>query len=109
MIEATHPDLATDFADYKPEYYSLIIVRPDDATLAPVYHGYLQSKQESPGFEVISLDAVADVEGDGRWELLVRTRHHEGWQSQVFHYEHALKQIFYSIGGESDCSVRQDE
>ena len=103
VVLATHPDLATDFADYKPEYYSVIVVLPDHADAEPVYAGYLQAIQPAGSFEVVELDAVADIEGDGRADLLVRARHAEGFQVQVFRYQNELTELFHSVGGEGNC------
>jgi hypothetical protein len=72
ILQATHPDLQTDFADYRPEYYSLIVVLPDREEGRPVYAGYVQAASPKGGFEVFALDAVADVDSDGVLELLVR-------------------------------------
>jgi hypothetical protein len=103
VLQARHPDLATDFADYKPEYYSLIVVLSDQSGAEPAYVGYLQAIQPPGSFEVVSVDAVADVDGDGRLELLVRARHAEGFQTQVFRYQGGLREIFHSVGGEGSC------
>jgi hypothetical protein len=54
-------------------------------------------------FEVLTLDSVADVDLDGKRELLVRVRHAEGWQTQVFRYDGKLKELFRSVGGEGEC------
>ena len=102
VVLATHPDLDTDFAHSKPEYYSLLIVLPDHPDAKPVYAGYLQATQQD-SFEVLDLDAVADVEGDGRLDLLVRARHAEGFQAQVFRYQDGLTEVFQSAGGEGNC------
>jgi hypothetical protein len=91
VLQAAHPDLATDFADYEPEYHSLIIVLPDQPGTEPAYAGYLQATQPPGSFEVVSVDAVADVDADGQLELLVRARHTEGFQTQVFRYQGGLR------------------
>jgi hypothetical protein len=99
IVQATHPDLQTDFADYRPEYYSLIVVLPDQASARPVYAGYIKAKSGEGGFEVFSLDAVADVDSDGKLELLVRGRHNEGTQTLVYRYDGAVNEVFRTVGG----------
>jgi hypothetical protein len=58
---------------------------------------------------VLTLDAVADVDLDGKLELLVRARHAEGWQTQIFRYSGALSEIFHSVGGEGQCPGASEE
>lgn len=103
IVQATHPDLNTDFADYKPEYYSLILVLPDHAEAPPVYTGYVRAADPNGGFEVFALDAVADVDSDGQLELLVRGRHNEGTQALVYRFDGSVKEVFRTIGGEGTC------
>jgi hypothetical protein len=103
IVQATHPDLHTDFADYKPEYYSLVVVMPDHAGAEPVYAGYVQGANAKGGFEVFALDALADVDSDGTLELLVRGRHNEGSQSLVYRYDGSMKEVFRTVGGEGAC------
>lgn len=103
VLQATHPDLTGDPATYKPEYHSLVVVLPDSAGTEPVYTGYLQAAKTLQHFEVLTVDSVADVDHDGNRELLVRARHAEGWQTQIFRYDRALKEVFRSVGGEGQC------
>jgi hypothetical protein len=103
ILQATHPELAGDPPEYKPEYYSLIVVLPDDPAAQPVFTGYLQATQGVGSFQVVSLEAVADLDLDGKPELLVRARHTEGWQTQVFRYRADLENVFRSVGGEGEC------
>ena len=62
IFQATHPDLDGDPPDYKPEYYSLIVVLPDAAGVEPAFTGYLQAAKDWAFFEVLTLDSVADVD-----------------------------------------------
>jgi hypothetical protein len=103
ILQATHPDLNGDPPDYKPEYYSLIVVLPDAAGVEPVFTGYLQAAKDWESFEVLTFDSVADVDSDGKRELLVRSRYEEGWQTQVFRYDGKLEELFRSVGGEGEC------
>jgi hypothetical protein len=109
VLQATHPELAGDPAEYKPEYYSLLVVLSDDRSSTPAHTGYLQAAQSLGSFEVLALDAVADVDLDGKLELLVRARHAEGWQTRVFRYTGALNEIFHSVGGEGQCPEASEE
>ena len=59
-------------------------------------------------FEVLTLDAVADVDLDGTLELLVRARHAEGWQTQVFRYNGELNEVFHSVSGEGQCPAARE-
>jgi hypothetical protein len=105
ILQATHPELAGDPPEYKPEFYSLLVVLAADATVAPAYWGYMQASEDLSGFRVLALDAVADVDLDGKRELLVRIRHAEGWQTRAFHFspDKGLTELFNSVGGERDC------
>jgi hypothetical protein len=103
IVQATHPDLNTDFADYKPEYYSLLLVLPAHAGGQPAYAGYIRAASPNGGFEVFALDAVADVDSDGVLELLVRGRHNEGTQTLVYHYDGSIREVFRTAGGEGSC------
>jgi hypothetical protein len=103
ILQATHPDLNGDPPKYKPQYYSLIVVLPGEAAKEPAFTGYLQAVKEMADFEVLTLDSVADVDRDGKSELLVRARHAEGWQTQVFGYDGKLNELFHSVGGEGAC------
>jgi hypothetical protein len=103
ILQATHPDLNGAPAKYKPQYYSLIVVLPDTPGAEPVFTGYLQADKDMAFFEVLTVDSVADVDFDGKRELLVRARHDEGWQTQVFAYDGKLKELFRSTGGEGEC------
>lgn len=103
ILQATHPDLNGDPADYKRHYYSLIVVLPDVPGAEPAFTGYLQAVKDMASFEVVALDSVADVDLDGSAELLVRARHNEGWQTQVFAYDGKLHELFHSVGGEREC------
>jgi hypothetical protein len=104
IVVATHPDLAGDFAEYKPEHHSLMVVLPHGTTASPVSAGFVHAADGDAGFEVLQLDALADLDSDGRLELLVRARHHEGFQTQVFRYRSTLEQVFSTTGGEGSCS-----
>jgi hypothetical protein len=103
ILQATHPDLDGDPPDYKPEYYSLIVVLSDAAGVEPAFTGYLQAAKDWSSFEVLTIDSVADVDLDGKRELLVRSRFEEGWLTQVFRYDGKLKELFNSGGGEREC------
>lgn len=104
LFQATHPDLNGDPARLKPGYYSLIVVLHDGDVSAPAFVGYLQGTKDFADFEVLSLDSAADVDLDGKPELLVRARHSEGWQTQVFRYDAGrLIELFRSVGGEGEC------
>ena len=103
VLQATHPDLQGAPPEYKPEYYSLIVVLPDAAGAEPVFAGYLQSVKDWDFFEVLEVDSVADVDGDGKPELLVRARFEEGWQTQVFRFDGKLKELFREVAGEGQC------
>jgi hypothetical protein len=103
VLQATHPALNGDPAKYRPEYYSLLVVLPDTEGAEPVYTGYLQADKELSSFEVVTLDAVADLDLDGRRELIVRARYEEGFQTQVFAYDGKLKDLFHSASGEREC------
>jgi len=103
IVQATHPDLETDFPDYKPEYHSLIVVLPDHPGAQPVSTGYVRGADPNGGFEVFALDAVADVDSDGKLELLVRGRHNEGTQTLIYRYDGSVKEVFRTAGGEGTC------
>ncbi len=103
VLQATHPDLLGDPAKYKRQYYSLVVVIPDGDG-QPAFTGYLQASSDWAEFQVLSVDSVADVDRDGKRGLLLRVRHVEGWQTQVFRYDgKALKELFRSVGGEGEC------
>jgi hypothetical protein len=104
LLQATHPDLNGDPAKLKPGYYSLIVVLHDGDVSAPAFVGYLQGAKDFADFEVLTLDSAADIDLDGKAELLVRARHNEGWQTQVFRYDAGrLIELFRSVGGEGEC------
>ena len=103
ILQATHPDLNGDPAEYMPQYYSLIVVLADSPGAEPAFTGYLQGAKDMADFQVLTLDSVADLDLDGKRELLVRARHNEGWQTQVFAYDGKLKELFHSVGGEGQC------
>jgi hypothetical protein len=103
VLQATHPDLKGDPPKYKRQYYSLIVVLPGQGTGEPAFTGYMQATPDLADFEVLTVDSVADVDGDGRPELLVRARHAEGWQTQVFRYTGRLEEVFRSTAGEGQC------
>ena len=103
LLQATHPDLNGDPAKYLRNHYSLLVVLPDVPAAEPAFTGYLQGARELAFFQVLTIDSAADVDGDGRPELLVRARNAEGWQTQVFRYDGSLKEIFHSVGGEGQC------
>ena len=100
VLQATHPDLLGDPPKYKRQYHSLVVVIPDGDG-QPAFAGYLQAASDWAEFQVLSVDSVADVDRDGKRGLLLRVRHVEGWQTQVFRYDgKALKELFRSVGGE---------
>jgi hypothetical protein len=103
VLQATHPDLNGDPPKYKRQYYSLVVVLPGQGTGEPAFTGYLQAARDFAGFQVLTVDSAADADGDGRPELLVRARHSEGWQTQVFRYTGKLEEVFHSTSGEGDC------
>jgi hypothetical protein len=105
VLQATHPDLNGAPADYKPEYYSLIAILRGSGSGGPVFSGYMQGSEEHKHFEVLTLDAVTDLDFDGTLELLIRARHAEGWQTRVLRYVGGqLTEMFRSVGGEGECS-----
>lgn len=108
ILEATHPALAGDPPKYKRDYYSVLVVVPGATGAEPVYTGYLQATQGSSAFEVLTLDSVADIDRDGKVELLVRTRHAEGTQTQIFRYAGKLEELFRTAGGEGECEEPQE-
>jgi len=104
VLQATHPDLNESPTEYKPEYYSLLVVLPGSEAEQPAFEGYLQGSPDHDFFMVLALDAVADLDLDGTPELLVRARHPEGSQTRLFHYGGAqLSEVFHSVGGEGEC------
>jgi hypothetical protein len=104
VLQATHPDLNGDPPEYKRQYYSLIVVLPGHGAGESAFTGYMQAAHDLSDFEVLALDSLADVDGDGRPELLVRARHIEGWQIQIFRYTPGhLEDVFRSTAGEGQC------
>ena len=109
LFQTTHPDLLGDPPKYKRQYYSLVVVGPGGEG-EPAFAGYLQASREFAQFEVLTIDSVADVDRDGKRELLVRARHAEGWQTQVFGYDgKKLIERFRSASGERDCGAGAGE
>lgn len=108
LLQATHPDLNGDPAKYLRKYYSVLVVLSDVPGAEPVFTGYLQGARNFAFFEVLTIDSAADVDGDGKPELLVRARTAEGWQTQAFRYDGGLKEIFRSVGGEGQCPGAAD-
>jgi hypothetical protein len=104
VLQATHPDLNDAPPDYKPEYYSLIAILPGSGSARPAFSGYMQGSDERKHFEVLTLDAVTDLDFDGTLDLLVRARHAEGWQTRILRYAGGqLTETFRSVGGEGEC------
>jgi hypothetical protein len=102
VLQATHPELEGDPAKLRRQHHSLIVVLSGRGA-EPAFTGYLQAARELADFQVLTLDSVTDVDGDGRPELLVRARHVEGWQTQVFRYNGRLEEVFRSTSGEGQC------
>jgi hypothetical protein len=46
---------------------------------------------------------VADVDLDGKRELLVRARHEEGLADAGLSLRRELEELFHSVGGEGEC------
>jgi len=79
IVQATHPDLQTDFAHYRPEYYSLIVVLPDREQAQPVHAGYVQGAALNGGVECSrstrSPTSTRMVDSSS-WFAVVTTREH---------------------------------
>lgn len=104
LLQAMHPDLAGD-VERRPGLYSLLVVLSANPAVEPAYWGYVHGSDKLGGFRVVAFDTLADLDLDGKLEVLVRARHSEGWQMRAFHYrpDSGLTELFNSVGGERDC------
>lgn len=104
IIQATHADLTQEKPRTKPEHYSIIVVVPGDANALgenATYVGYIEARRERVETPVLQLETVADLDGDGQQEILVRSFDREGQYIEVYRYDGELHQVF-----ETDISRR---
>ncbi len=105
VLQATHPDLLEDFQAEEVGHYSVLVIVPVAGGASPFSIGYTVSDSENTGFEVVSLDTVADLDADGSMELIVQARHYEGWQTQIYGYDNGVAELFRTVSGERDCAA----
>jgi len=98
LVEGRHPENAENVSPGYPkkgEYAALLIFTSKGKSI-PIQ---FQSMHAGNGMEKLMLTCIADIDNDGRMEIMTSSRAYESWDSTVWSYRKGvLKELLYSYG-----------